>query len=125
LSLFRASGPDAPVPFSGDPPPKARRDVEELKQAIHFEREDASGVIQESFRLRRPVGWYYLQLSVILYRQQNDKTYAQLERFFFRKRPVEVLAAGQSIILPVSWPAIPIEELDHYGTMKPGGFGLY
>jgi hypothetical protein len=47
--------------------------------------------------------------------------YAQVERFPFVKRPVEFPLGGQEIVLPVSWPATPVEELGLYGIMKPGG----
>ena len=49
--------------------------------------------------------------------------YAQVERFPFVKRPIEFPPGGQSVVLPVSWPATPVEDLEHYGTIKPGGGG--
>ena len=68
-------------------------------------------------------GGYYVQLNVILFRKEGGKMYAQVERFPFIKRPVEFPRGGQEIVLPVSWPVIPIEQLGLYGIMKPGGGG--
>jgi hypothetical protein len=123
LSLFMVKGPDAPSPFPGVAPPESRQDEEELSKAVHFDREDTTGHLKADFRLLRPAGWYYIQLNVILFRRQDEKTYAHVERFPFLKRPVEIPPGGQSTVLPVSWPATPIEELEHYGTIKPGGSG--
>lgn len=123
LSLFRVNGLDAPSPFAGAAPPESRQDEAELSKSIHFDQEDATGHLNAGFRLSRPVGWYYLQLNVILYRKENETTYAHVERFPFLKRPVEIPSGGQNIVLPVSWPATPIDELELYGTMKPGGSG--
>ena len=123
LSLFGVSGPDMPPPFADVAPPEARKDEAELDKATHFDQEDTTGSLEASFRLRRPAGWYYLQLNVILYWKEGENMYAQVEFFPFVKRPVEFPPGGQNIVLPVSWPATPVEELDHYGTMKPGGGG--
>ena len=123
LSLFGVNGPDTPPPFEDVAPPEARQDEAELENVTHFDREDTTGSLESSFRLHRPAGWYYLQLNVILYREKGEKLYAHVERFPFLKRPVEFPPDGQSIVLPISWPTTPIEELGRYGTMKPGGRG--
>lgn len=123
LSLFRVSGPDTPPPFADVAPPGARQDEAKLGDEMHFDREDVTGSLESSFRLSRPAGWYYLQLNVILYRKEAEKMHAQVERFPFLKRPVEFPVASQSIVLPVSWPATPLEELPRYGRMKPDGGG--
>lgn len=120
LWLFAVQGPAAPAPFSGNAPPEARLDVENIAESIHFEREDNSGFIRTNFRLRRPGGWYYVQLNVILYRPHVNKTFVQVERFFFRKRAIEIPSAqGKLVVLPVTWPTTRIEDLEFYGTIKP------
>jgi hypothetical protein len=121
LSLFAVHGSDSPPPFDGVAPPEARRDEAELSKATHLDREDATGSLESNFRLHRTAGWYYLQLNVILFRKEGGKMYAQVERFPFIKRPVEFPPGGQDIALPVCWPATPVEQLGHYGSMKPGG----
>jgi hypothetical protein len=125
LLLFGVSGPNMPPPFTDVAPPEARKGEANLGQETHFDREDTTGSLESIFQLNRPAGWYYLQLNVILYRKEGAKMYAQVERFPFIKRPVEFPPDGQSIVLPVSWPAIPVEELGYYGTMKPGGGGSF
>jgi hypothetical protein len=123
LSLFSVRGPDTPPPFDDVAPPEARQDEAQLGKESHFDREDTTGSLESSFELTRPAGWYYLQLNVILYRKEGEKMYAQVERFPFVKRPVEFPPGGQGIVLPISWPATPVDELERYGTMKPGGGG--
>lgn len=123
LSLFGVSGPNTPPPFADIAPPEARQDETNFSKETHFESEDTTGNLVSSFWLSRPVGWYFLQLNVILYRKKGAKMYAQVERFPFTNRPVEFVPDGQTIILPVSWPATSVEHLEHYGTMKPGGGG--
>lgn len=123
LSVFGVSGPDTPPPFPDIATPEARQDETQLAEVTHFDRGDTTGHLEVSFRLRRPAGWYYLQLNVILYRKEGERMYAQVERFPFLNRPVDFPPGGQDIVLTVSWPATPIEELEHYGTMKPGGEG--
>jgi len=123
VSLFGVSGSDSPPPFDGVAPVEARRDEAEFGNETHFDREDTTGTLESSFRLYRPPGWYYLQLNVILFRKEGGKLFAQVERFPFVKRPVEFPVGGQEIVLPVSWPATPIEELGRYGIMRPGGGG--
>src|SRR5262245_34993555 len=114
LSLFGVSGPDSPPPFDGVAPPEARQDEADLGQVHHFDREDTTGNLEVSFQLQRPAGWYYLQLNVILYRKEAGKMYAQVERFPLIKRPVEFPPGGQDILLPIPWPAIPIEDMGLY-----------
>jgi len=120
LSLFSVHGSDAPPPFPGNAPPEARLDEEKLTENNHFGREDNSGSIRTDFRLRRPRGWYYVQANVILYREHAGRKYAQVERFFFRERALEIPSAkGKQIVLPISWPPTSIEELGVYGKIKP------
>jgi len=124
LTLFGVSGSDSPPPFDGVAPLEARKDDAKLGKETYLDREDTTGRLELSFRLHRPAGWYYLQLNVILFRKEGGKKYAQVERFPFIKRPVEFPLGGQEIVLPVSWPATPLEQLGRYGITKPGGGGL-
>jgi hypothetical protein len=89
LSLFGVSGSGSPPPFDGVAPPEARQDEAELcAETPHWDREDTTGSLESSFRLRRPVGWYFLQLNVIVFRKVGGKMYSQVERFPFVKRGV-------------------------------------
>ena len=120
ISLFPVKKAESPPPYEGDPPLTAIKDEETIAKKVHFEREDKTGSIQAEFCLHRPVGWYYVQINTILYREHATKMFAQVDRFFFRKRPLEItLGEEQHLTLPVSWPPIRIEELEHYGTIKP------
>ena len=120
LSLFRVHGLDSPPPFPGIAPLETRQDEVDIGKAIHFDREDVTGSLKVGFQFHRPAGWYYVQLNVILYRKQDGNICAQVERFPFRKRPLDIPVGGQTITLPVSWPDIPLADLEHYGRMIPG-----
>ncbi len=79
---------------------------------------------QWQFDAARVPGYYFVQLRVILYRVYREKTYAQVEQFFFRRRPMHISAEGlKGITFPVSWPKEAIDELIHYGTVHPSGSG--
>ena len=42
---------------------------------------------------------------------------AQAEQFFFARRPLPVPCEG--VTLPVVWPDIPLNDLQHHGTVLP------
>ncbi|MEK6750306.1 MAG: hypothetical protein AABY83_14065 [Pseudomonadota bacterium] len=122
LSLFAAPDTTGNSPqITGDPPHDALQNEEKITEIFHFDHADDSGAIQERFHLRRAAGRYYLQLNITLYRPHQNKMYAQVERFFFRKRAVEiVLAEDKYIVLPIIWPIAGIEELEIYRVITPG-----
>ena len=70
------------------------------------------------FVLRRPAGFYYVGLSVIAFRNENGKSYAQVERFYPMSSPCRLEAkAEERLVLNVRWPDIPLAELESYGTV--------
>jgi len=72
------------------------------------------------FDIDRAPGYYYIQLRVILFRKRNGKLFAQVESFFFGRRPFQIGTGHEDrLTLPVSWPREPLEALQHYGTVKP------
>jgi len=61
-----------------------------------------------------------MQVRAILFRRGKEKMFAQVEQFFFSKRPLHIAeASGGVVTLPICWPTDPLEELPHYGTMYP------
>jgi hypothetical protein len=73
------------------------------------------------FVLRRRPGFYYIGLSVIAFRNEAGKTYAQVERFFPMPSPCRVDRKSEvPIVLNVRWPDIPLSELGSYGTVHSG-----
>lgn len=117
LAFFRVSQEVDPAPFDSDPPPDRVTDVEELVDDVHLETEKCDRSLEWKFEIERSVGFYYLQLSVVLFRSQNGRKFAQSEQFFFRRRPISLPAEG--VILGVPWPEVPLEKLHRYGTVNP------
>jgi len=120
LAFFRVDSSEDPPPYGGEPPPDACRDAVDV-----CVEEPGTADIHESprqwpFAAARTPGHYYVQLRVILYRKHSEKMYAQAEQFFFRRRSIHVSEEGLAgITFPVVWPAQPIDELAHYGTVHP------
>src|SRR5262249_28678842 len=120
ICFFHVETADAAPPYDGDPPADVCTNcvnvcgVESLEKDIH----DAAR--EWHFVAERPAGYYYVQVREILYRTQRDRMFAQVEQFFFRRRPLLIVADRQgTVTLPVEWPAQPLEELHHYGTVYP------
>jgi hypothetical protein len=61
-------------------------------------------------------------VRAILFRIRAGKVFAQVEPFFFARRPLPLTEEliGH-VTLPVQWPQIPVEELGTYGVFEPGG----
>ena len=78
-------------------------------------RADAS--VEQEFEVERSEGFYYLQVRVMLFRAQAGKTFAQAEQFFFVRRFLSVPC--DRVTLPVVWPDIPLNDLQHHGTVRP------
>jgi len=124
LYLFKVKSQNSQWPFIDYYAPKESPRIDiEIAHKSDFNQEDTTGTISVDFCLFCTVGWYYIQLNFILYRRHNDKMYAQVENFPFHKRPVVISSEAMSIVLPISWPQIPVEDLGVYGRMKPGGKG--
>lgn len=119
IAFFPVEKESSEAPYDGNPPGDLIKDFQEISDVVKFE-----GVIKDAsrefaFSLQRPSGYYYLQLRFILYRVDKGKVYAQVEQFFFRRRPVALFEDIFEVNLPVKWPSIPLDELETYGTVKP------
>ena len=107
------SGMD-PLPYDGNPPPSAYRDEFSVREA-----EDPSDKPLR-FSIRKPAGFYHIDVGVIAYREVDGKMFAQVEHFFPLERPCEVSAGEEkTVVLQVRWPDVPLEELHHHGTIYP------
>jgi hypothetical protein len=96
-------------------------DVHKFKSDCVKERE-AQGVWPLRFVLCRRAGFYYVGLSVIAFRTDGGKSYAQVERFFPMSSPCRLESrSDQRVVLNVRWPDIPLSELGSYGTVYPSG----
>lgn len=119
LAFFPVSAADAPAPYNGDPPGDAVTDCPELYNQVDLDTEVQQSTRTLPFSIERPAGHYYLQLRTLLYRKQDGKIFVQAEQFFFGRRPLTLLDDLPSVTLPVEWPSIPLDELEHYFTIEP------
>jgi hypothetical protein len=70
---------------------------------------------EHRFQLERSGGFYYLDVGVVLHRLRGADVFAQVEHFFFARKPVEVRRFGeQPLTLPVRWPYTKLEALPAY-----------
>jgi hypothetical protein len=119
LAFFPVDGPDAEVPYDGDPPGDAVTDCPEVYNTVDLDSERDEKTRSIPFSINHPAGYYYIQLRTLLYRKQDGKVFAQAEQFFFGRRPLALLDDLPAVTLPVEWPSIPLDELGHYGTVEP------
>src|SRR5262249_1876018 len=96
ICFFPVSGVDAPPPYDGDPPTGACTDCVDVCQEEHLEQEVHDAAREWRFAMDRPAGYWYVQLRAILYRSQGQRMLAQVEQFFFRRRPLLIPADGQN-----------------------------
>lgn len=114
VTFFPVASAAAPPPFAGDPPPERWTDDASVKEA------DEPDDKPLHFSFQRAAGFYFLGVGVIAYLERDGRMFAQVERFFPMTRPCEIRAdSEQQIELAVSWPDIPFEELQTYGTVHP------
>jgi hypothetical protein len=120
LCFFPVGAADAPAPYRGDPPAAAVTDCHEVAKQVDQHTESSQSAYDLPFVVKRPVGFYYLQVRAILFRTQAGKVFAQAEQFFFARRPLPLTEAPCGhVTLPVQWLQIPREELGTYGVVEP------
>ena len=120
VCFFAVAGPDAPAPYAGDPPAEAATDCEKIFERVDPETESNDSTVEISLSVERTGGYYYAQVRVILFQRKEGKMFAQAEQFFFGKQPVVLGQEPQTnVTFPVEWPRVPLENLHHYGTVRP------
>ena len=114
------------MPYAGDPPADAATDSTQICKEVDLHKEVIQSTRIIPFSLERPAGHYYIQVRTILFRKNTTATadeapfVGQLEPFFFAKRPLELLGNVQGVRIPIEWPSMAIDEMEHYATFKPG-----
>jgi hypothetical protein len=121
LALFRVESPSSPPPYDGDPPADSITDVVAILEDVDLARPESTGTERlVEFEFRRPPGDYYVQVRAVVFRSSGDRMVAQAEQFFFGRRPLSIGAAEVAgVEFPVVWPAMPVEDLGVYGTVRP------
>ncbi len=120
LKLLRVASPDTGPPYGGDPPAEAYEGAVEVAREEHLGETRQRPSIAVPFTLEAEAGYYYLGLSVILFREGAEGLLAQLERFCFGGVLLDLshdhLDAGE---LPIPWPATKLEDMHRYATFRP------
>jgi hypothetical protein len=120
LNLFPVQAADSPAPYGGDPPPEVEGDLMQVCENVDLHRESHESAVEQPFCIERPAGFYFVQVRAILVRTEDTKVFAQVEQFFFGRRPVEVANEPEGrVTFPVSWPEQSLDELQDYGTVRP------
>jgi hypothetical protein len=119
IAFFSVSGREVSAPYDGDPPGDAVEDSAQIFEQVDLETEVRMSARTVPFSIERPAGYYYLQLRAVLFRKQDNEFQAQVEPFFFARRPLALLEDLKSVTLAVEWPSIAIEDLEYYGTFRP------
>lgn len=120
--LYEVSDADAPPPYTPAPPNETATDCHEVIEDVHFEQESRRSTVEHAISIEHEPGYYYAQVRVILFLERAGSILAQVEQFFFDRRPVQIGGEQKDrIIFPVSWPTTAIERLHRYGTIKPQG----
>lgn len=126
LQLFPVTGPEAPVPYGGDPPKDAATDNTKICADVDLQTEVRQSTRIIPFSLKRPSGHYYVQIRTLLFRKNATAAegeagvVAQLEPFFFAKRPLALLENVEGVRLPIEWPSMALDEMEHFATFSPG-----
>jgi hypothetical protein len=119
LAFFKVDGPQSVAPYNGDPPTDVVTDCPELYNKVDLEVESRNTSCEIPFSIKHAAGHYYIQVRALLFRKHDGKVLAQSEQFFFGRRPLSLLEDLPSVTLPVEWPSIPVEDLNHYGEINP------
>ncbi len=119
IAFFKVDGLHSDVPFGGNPSGEEISDVTEIYNNVNLELDMTDTSMAAPFSLNREKGYFYIQARVILFRKKDEKMYAQAEQYFYSQRPILLNDDLSSVVLPVKWPAIPIEELGLYEKIKP------
>jgi hypothetical protein len=118
--FYAVSAADAPAPYDGDPPAEAATDCQQVIKDVELNAESQHTSRDLAFCAERPAGFYYVGVRVVLFRKDGNKVFAQVEQFFFARRPLPMPDEGEILVtFPVTWPALPLEQLHHYGTISP------
>ena len=120
LNFYEVNGPDAPAPYGGDPPPDVSTDSQKIIEQVDLDQECQETLFEQEFDLSHRMGHFYVELSAILFRNRKGAVFAQVERFFFSRRLLEIAVEPVGdVTFPVAWPAKALEDLHEYGTISP------
>jgi len=121
LKLFPVAGPACPPPFGGEPPGEAFEGSVDLAKNIHIRQNLERPRLVIPFKLKPYAGYYYLGVTVFLFRDGLNGLMAQMERVCFGRPLLDLssnhLDAGD---FPIRWPDTSLEDLYQYAIFRPG-----
>ena len=118
--LFSVDGLNARSPYSGRLPGEAFLESEEIAKNVHVGQIVESPSLEFSFKLVSERGYYYLGITVILFRESQDGVVAQLERFCLGDKPFNLNTDSLNIgDLSIPWPEVAIEDMQIFATFRP------
>ena len=120
IAFFAVPTIETPPPFDGDPPGDAVTDCHNIYKLVDWDRKSLDVPLCDSV-FRSNVAQESSTFSCVpcYIAITTTKHVAQAEQFFFASRPLQIAPDLPSVTLPMAWPDIPLEELGHYGTVKP------
>jgi len=118
--LFPVEGLNAIPPYSSRPPGEAFLESDELARNVHIGQILDNPSLKFPFKLVSARGYYYLGITVFLFRESPDGLVAQLERFCLGKTPFylnnDSLNVGD---LMITWPDIAFEDMQIFAMFRP------
>ncbi len=120
LVLYEVGGPDAPPPYDGRPPAEAAKDLVNVLDDVNVDVESTVAVREQKFTLEHPTGWFYVEVRAVLFRKRGENLIAQVEQFFYSKRPLRIRETGNTpMTYPVAWPADSESRTKKFGVARP------
>lgn len=120
LCFYEVGDPDAPPPYDGRPPADAARDLHNLLDDVNLDVESTAATRDLPFALEHPMGYFYVEVRAILFRKRDDALFAQVEQFFYSKRPLRIRdVGGIPMTFPVVWPPDNEERIKKFGVLRP------
>lgn len=119
LQFFEVDNLDAGAPLDEEILAEDRIDCIQIYSEVNLDLESQESLINIPFSIEHYIGYFYIQVRVIMFRKNQNRAFAQLETFFFGSRPLPFLDNLTSIIFPVEWPSVPVEQLENHNRFTP------
>jgi len=118
--LFSVDGLNVSPPYSRRPPGEAFLESNEIARNVHIGQILDNPSLKFSFKLASERGYYYLGITVFLFRESPDGLVAQLERFCLGSTPFNLNNDSLNVgDLMITWPDIAFENMQKFATFRP------
>jgi hypothetical protein len=114
VSFVPVNGESSPPPSHDDSTTTANT------EQIFVKEKEAPEQSPLTFNAHERVGFYYVDVGLIVYFEREGDMFAQVEHFIPMRAPCRIeVNQTTRLNLIVSWPNTPFEELHSYGTVYP------